>query len=155
MDLILNCLRRCTLPRNRVEMANARGWTVKEIYSAIDAWRQLYRRQPGSTITLDQYLNKMQGASLRPDMIGLHRGKYSLGRVNDEGAYHSYNCRFLRIEENMAERKPQVYSDELKARLSDIAKNRPRFVCPHCGTSAPKSMFTRWHGERCRQLKTA
>lgn len=84
-------------------------------------------------------------------MIGLQRGKYSLARIGDEGAYHDFNCRFIPIEENVAERKEGYQKNPLtKAKQSQIALARPRQACPHCGKTAPKPLFVRWHGDKCK-----
>lgn len=140
---------------NRVELAAKRGWTTAEVYKAIDAWRKLYKRQPKSTLTLVQYFDKLQEAGLRPSMLGLRRGKYSLARYNDLGPYTVDNCRFIPIEENVAERKEGYQKDpKFRQRMSVIALARPRFDCPHCEKKATPAMFSRWHGDNCK-LKAA
>jgi hypothetical protein len=45
------------------------------------------------------------------------------------------------------------FSQEHKTKLSEIAKNRPKIVCEHCGKSVVKQMYVRFHGEKCKQTK--
>ena len=139
------------MARNRVEIAAQRGWTVPEVYKGIDAWRALYSRQPQSTLTLDEYFDKMQSSGLRPAMIGLRRGKYSLARFNDTGPYRYDNCRFILIEDNVAERREGYQQDPaFKKLMSELALERPRYTCPHCQKTAAPGMYARWHGDNCR-----
>ena len=32
----------------------------------------------------------------------------------------------------------------------EIAKNQPKFECPHCHKTMTKSNLTRWHGDNCK-----
>lgn len=138
---------------DRRKIAQQRGWAPEEIYKAIDAWRALYKRQPASTMTLEEYLDLMQSSGIRPSMIGLHRGKYSLARIDDIGAYHKNNCRFLTIEQNVAERKEGYQSrPEFRIAMSEIALKRPRHTCHYCGGAFTKGMLTRWHGDKCKTV---
>lgn len=57
----------------------------------------------GSTLTFEQYLNKLREAALTPSDVGNDEGKYNLSRHNDEGAYTDENCRFITREENLQE----------------------------------------------------
>ena len=140
------------MARNRIEIAKSFGWSVNEVYKAIDCWRALYKRQPGSSITLDEYFSLMRGGGLRPDMIGLNRGKYSLARFNDIGNYHLGNCRFTKIEDNVSERKEGYQlSPDFREKMSKIALKRVRIKCQNCGGSFTKGMHARWHGENCKK----
>lgn len=141
------------MARNRIEIAENFGWSVREVYKAIDCWRCLYKRQPESSITLDEYLSMMMENGLRPDMIGLNRGKYSLARFNDLGAYSVANCRFIKIEDNISERKEGYQlNPEFRRKMSEIALKRDRVQCVNCGGSFTKGMHTRWHGENCKKI---
>lgn len=136
---------------NRMAIAESRGWTLKEVYKAKDAWRKLYVRQPDSDITFDQYLDLMQSSGLRPDMVGLKRGQYHLARHNDCGAYTIGNCRFVPQEVNQAERKEGYQKDPaFRSLASKIALMRARKECAHCEAMVTPGMFARWHGIKCK-----
>ena len=140
------------MARNRIEIAERFGWSVVEIYKAIDCWRTLYKRQPDSSITLDEYLSLMRDSGLRPSMIGLNRGKYSLARFGDSGNYSLSNCRFIKTEDNVAERKEGYQQNpEFRKKMSEIALKRERFQCSKCGGYFTRGMHTRWHGENCKK----
>jgi hypothetical protein len=42
------------------------------------------------------------------------------------------------------------HSSETVAKLKLAAQNRERLTCIHCGKTAPKCSFTRWHGDNCK-----
>jgi len=42
------------------------------------------------------------------------------------------------------------HTDETIKKLQLAAQNRERLTCIHCGKSAPKCSFTRWHGDNCK-----
>ncbi|END3518158.1 hypothetical protein ABFK60_001240 [Escherichia coli O13/129/135:H4] len=50
------------------------------------------------------------------------------------------------------ERKP--FTDETKAKMSEIALNRAKIVCPHCHKTGQISAMKRWHMDNCKH-KTA
>ena len=137
---------------NRIEIAKQRGWELNEIYRAKDAWRKMHKRQPESDISFFEYLDMMQEAGLRPSMVGLRRGQYHMARYNDSGPYTKGNCRFIPQEENQKERKEGYQKKpEFRSLISDIAKQRIRTTCQHCGKSATPGMFSRWHGDNCKR----
>lgn len=41
-------------------------------------------------------------------------------------------------------------SEEFKKRLSEISKNRPKVMCPHCGKVGIKNSMLRWHFNNCK-----
>lgn len=43
------------------------------------------------------------------------------------------------------------HSQETKNKISEKAKSRTRYICSHCGVSATKGNYTRWHGDSCRR----
>lgn len=45
-------------------------------------------------------------------------------------------------------------SEELKLRLAEIALQRPKMTCQHCGKEAQASNFSRWHGNKCKLSKS-
>ena len=136
---------------NRIALAASYGWTVKEIYRANDAWRQMYARQSASDITFTEYLNTMRDAGLRPDQVGLRRGQYHLARFNDAGAYTKGNCRFIPQYDNQKERREGYQSrPEFRRLMSDIALTRPRHTCKCCGKQVTAGMLARWHNDKCK-----
>ena len=42
------------------------------------------------------------------------------------------------------------HSEETIKKLKLAAQNRERLACIHCGKTAPKCSFTRWHGDNCK-----
>ena len=44
------------------------------------------------------------------------------------------------------------FSEEHKKKLSNIAKNRSKIECEHCGKKVTKQMYARWHGDNCKSL---
>ena len=92
----------------------------------------------------------IEKSGLRPNAIGLRHGQYNLARLGDAGPYSRDNCRFIPVEENMAERKEGYQREtEFTRKMSELAKLRPRKVCPVCGASASPGMLARWHGANC------
>lgn len=140
---------------DRVKIAEDRNWTVREVYKAIDCWRAMKKRQPESSMSIGEYLDLISASGLRPDMIGLRRGEYSIARFNDSGAYDLGNCKFLLIEDNVSERKEGYQKNpEFRAKMSLIGKARKRIACDHCGRLATKQMLLRWHGNKCKTKNT-
>jgi hypothetical protein len=136
---------------DRISLAQQRVWEVAEIYSANDAWRKLYVRQPLSNLSFETYLDMQESAGLRPRMVGLRRGQYHLARYNDSGVYTKDNCRFIPQEQNQRERKEGYQSKpEFRALISKLALQRKRTECDHCGKSVTPGMYARWHGDNCK-----
>lgn len=48
--------------------------------------------------------------------------------------------------------KNQNWTEERRAKHSEIAKNRQKLICPHCGLEASPAMAKRWHFDNCRTL---
>jgi len=138
--------------RDRLAIAQHYGFTLKEIYGAIDSWRKLYVRQPTSSLTLEEYLGMMKDAGLRPSMVGLRRGQYHLARYGDAGAYHLHSCRFIPQEQNQKERKEGYQAtDSFRKMASELALLREKTACENCGCSFSPGMYARWHGGNCRK----
>lgn len=57
-------------------------------------------------------------------------------------------------DENRRNKQSEIVSaawdDEKRAKQSLVAKQRPKFACPHCGKFAQISNLTRWHGDKCK-----
>lgn len=141
---------------DRIAIARERGWALAEVYRAKDAWRKMHARQPGSTISFFEYLDMIECAGLRPNMIGLRRGQYHLARYNDTGPYTKDNCRFIPQEKNQAERKEGYQRDpKFRKLMSEIAQKRAKAKCLCCGGEFSPGMLSRWHGDNCKTRKEA
>lgn len=135
---------------DRIKIAEDFGWTLREVYMAIDCHRAMMKRCPDSSMTIFEYFSLMRNSGIRPSMIGLNRGKYSIARINDSGNYDIGNCRFILIEENIAERKEGYQKDpKFRKRMSEIALSRNREKCCNCGKEVTPQMLARWHGDVC------
>lgn len=51
--------------------------------------------------------------------------------------------------------KGKKHSAETISKLSQIALDRDKILCPHCKTSATPSLFARWHGDNCLEVTSA
>jgi len=63
----------------------------------------------------------LEEAGITIDQVGVHRGEYALARYGDSGPYVLGNCRFITMEENLAEMdrtymRNRVYSAEERER---------------------------------------
>lgn len=105
-------------------------------------WRWKYRKlrgrvsQTGQLLLLSfrQYMRLAKRAGLtNPDEIGCTRGTYQLGRKGDSGHYEWGNCRFITIEQNIAERKKNGGA------ASQGAKLRGRTAKTHDGVARTKA----------------
>lgn len=55
--------------------------------------------------------------------------------------------------DNSGENNPmhgKSHSLSAKEKISENAKNRQKFKCPHCDKEVDSSNYSRWHGENCR-----
>lgn len=41
-------------------------------------------------------------------------------------------------------------SEAAKKKMSEAAKNREKFLCPHCNSMYWKTHYVRWHGDKCK-----
>ena len=64
----------------------------------------------------------LEEAGITPDQVGKHRGDYCLARYGDKGKYQLGNCRFITMEENIAERVSPSLSQEWKEAKSKQMK---------------------------------
>ena len=136
---------------DRAAVARLYGFSEEEIDDC--AWRlkAMYVRQPESTITLEQYLDMMRYAGLRPSQIGKEMGKYQFARYGDRGVYSAENARFIPAIENQRERDMGYMKNEkTREKLRESALTRERRKCGACKRLFSPGMFSRWHGDRCR-----
>ncbi len=87
---------------DRKRAAELYGLTDAQLHKAYNNWIQIFRME-GSTLTFQEYLNKLDEASITPDEVGTYNHQYQLSRVNDEGPYTKESCRFLLKTENFRE----------------------------------------------------
>lgn len=141
---------------DRHAVAEMFGWTVAEVYSAAQAYKALYRRQPDSTITFEQYLRKLNKVGVRPNQVGKSALSFQLARFGDAGGYHDWSCRFVLAQVNVAERAETYQAlPAARANARDSARRRERRACGCCGVVATPQMLARWHGQRCRASREA
>lgn len=89
---------------DRNQIASKYSYTLKEVTKAYLNWQDTFRIE-GSTLTFEQYLNKLYRAGLTPSDIGNKKGQFNLSRHNDTGPYNNESCRFLSRVENIREQK--------------------------------------------------
>lgn len=87
---------------NRADIADTYGFSRKEVDKAYLNWMEVFRID-GSTLTFEQYLDKLHFQSLRPSDIGISSEKFNLSRYNDHGPYTNESCRFITRRENVLE----------------------------------------------------
>lgn len=62
--------------------------------------------------------------------------------------------KFRIVRENASNRMKAInekgHSEETKAKLSEIAQNRVKIECPHCGKFNNPGMSKRWHFDNCK-----
>lgn len=80
------------------------GFTIRQLTKAYLNWQDVFRYKD-STLTYQDYLDKMIEAEITPDDIGNGRKQYNLSRYGDEGPYTKQNCRFILRVDNEREQK--------------------------------------------------
>ncbi|SAK59698.1 hypothetical protein AWB81_01881 [Caballeronia arationis] len=104
------------------------------------SWLRKYRghrssaRQRGMTsaLTFDQYVKKVVEARIvQPSQIGGKQGRSVLGREGDVGPYTERSCRFITLEQNVAEAKAngryvernEILSRKTSERMTGLTKD--------------------------------
>lgn len=76
------------------------------------------------SLKLSQYVRLAIRANLtRPDQIGRKSGEYNLSRKGDVGGYEWGNCRFLPLEENLAEKYKNGGIESMAAKRRGLTKH--------------------------------
>jgi len=91
--------------RNRLDreiVAKHLNYSIEEVYKAYNNWIQIFRIE-GSTLTFEEYLNKLNETGIRPSDLGNDNNNYHLSRYTDEGPYTNNSCRFVMKRVNMEE----------------------------------------------------
>lgn len=111
----------------RNEVSKMYQFSLDQINKAYLNWTDTYRYE-STTLTFEQYLNKLKLKSLTPDDIGLNNDQYNLARINDEGGYHDNNCRFIERIDNLNEQKHPPLSLESieKIKINNQRTNESR-----------------------------
>ena len=78
-------------------------------------WRQKKKRD-NFYLSPSELISLLDEAGITIDDVGIYKGKYHLARYGDTGDYVIGNCRFITIEENIAERK---ISEEGRQRIKE------------------------------------
>lgn len=89
---------------NRQSIAERYSLSVADIFKAYQCWINIFRYEE-SSLTFEQYLNKLKKANLMPSDVGVGAGRYNLSRYNDSGGYTDKSCRFILQRDNLAEQK--------------------------------------------------
>lgn len=87
---------------DRPILCKERELTKEEIHKAYNNWIQIFRIKE-STLTFEEYLNKMNDVGISPFDVGNDNEQYHLSRYNDEGPYTNESCRFVKKYINMSE----------------------------------------------------
>jgi hypothetical protein len=99
---------------DRPKTAELYGFTIKQIYKAYNNWIQIFRVK-GSTLSFEEYLNKLKEANIIPEQLGNDNYDWHLSRYDDESPYTKETCRFVYKHINMSEQ---------------VLNGRNRFVSP-------------------------
>lgn len=79
------------------------GLSKEQLHKAYNNWTQAFRI-PGTTLTFEQYMNKLREAGITPSEVNNVDG-YNLSRYNDEGPYTNESCRFIPAKMNIFEQE--------------------------------------------------
>ena len=89
---------------DRYHIAVLYNFSKEEVNKAYLNWMEVFRIED-STLTFEEYLDKLWFNGLTPSDVGTYLGQYNLSRYNDEGPYTKESCRFILKEDNLAEQK--------------------------------------------------
>lgn len=89
---------------DRCAAAQQWGLTKTELHQAYNNWVQLFKR-PGTCLTFEEYLIKMDDAGIGPSDLGNRNRDYNLARYGDIGPYTYDSCRFTLQSVNHTEQK--------------------------------------------------
>ena len=92
---------------DRLSVSAIYSITVDQLFRAYCNWQHVFRFEE-STLTFEQYLNKLAEAGIRPEDVGTSPHQYNLSRFKDEGPYTVESCRFITRRENLAEQTRQT-----------------------------------------------
>jgi GTP cyclohydrolase I len=84
------------------------GITEPHLRKIIERIKGMYGREPKSTITVIEYVQKLKEANITSDSIGIGEGKYQAGRKNHSLPYSIDNFDFILQKDNLAERDQRM-----------------------------------------------
>lgn len=87
---------------DRNQTAKLVNLSKRQLSKAYNNWIQIFRI-PESTLTFEQYLNKLREANITPDDVGNLIYQYHLARIGDIGPYANDTCRFILKKDNLQE----------------------------------------------------
>lgn len=79
---------------NHRQTSKLYGFAEKDFQKAYLNWLHIFRFAD-SSLTFEQYLNKLSEAKIVPTDVGNRKNQYNLARINDEGPYTNESCRFI------------------------------------------------------------
>jgi len=119
---------------DRLAVSKLYGFTVEQLKKAYLNWQDVFRIE-GSTLTYEQYLDKLSETDITPNHVGNLPNQYNLSRYGDIGSYTNKNCRFiLRLDNEREQSHPSL--------------PKKTFICLHCS----KSFLVRSEGSRIRKF---
>lgn len=89
---------------DKVASAEMLGVTLDEFKRILANVKAMHIREPESTISVIEYVNKMREQGLTIDDIGTGINKYQAGREDDEGPYTKDSFKFILMRENLDQR---------------------------------------------------
>jgi hypothetical protein len=112
------------------------GWTIGQVSKAYNNWIQVFRMS-GSTLTFEQYINKMKETGILPEDVSNHIGGYHLARYGDEGPYTNESCRFILTEDNLQEQRDNGrWSSPYSRTVAKYGEARTREILRYNGSLA-------------------
>jgi hypothetical protein len=82
--------------------------TEEQLRKIVERIKGMYGREPSSSITVIQYVQKLRESGIRLDDVGIGKGKYQAGRKDHTLPYTVDNFNFILQEENLAERDERM-----------------------------------------------
>jgi GTP cyclohydrolase I len=102
--------------------ADSLGITESQLRKVIERLKGMYSREPGSSITAIEYVQKVNESSIDFEDIGIGLGKYQAGRKDHSKPYTIENFEFILQKENLEERNTRLKNT---TRYNQKAVNSP------------------------------
>ena len=88
--------------------ADILGITESQLRKIVERIKGMYGREPNSTITVVEYVQKLKSSNINVDDIGIGEGKYQAGRIDHNEPYSADNFEFVLQTDNLAEREARL-----------------------------------------------
>jgi hypothetical protein len=125
-----------------------KGSNVQDRYKPNSRIYESLRKKYGSSrkgiITPDSVKEKISKAN--KGKVAWNRG---ISRTPEEKLLISKN-RKKTAETKIVWNKGKSHSKETLQKISEKAKTRKKYVCPHCSKESTGANYYRWHGDNCR-----